>query len=217
MFMECSMIARVFRYGRKPGADSGAHDETAKEAHRVLSAKAGFVARLLATGVDNPGDYVDVVIWASPEQARASSSAAARDEAVRTWLEHIDEPSVKAWSVKTIAAVSRAPAALADPAVGAWLLVRWRIRAGVDVVEHMRNEVAIQHESFGLLPGYLGAYSMHEMDGRECMSLSAWANVESAKAGVERVLRQEDELLTKHMADCEPEASIEYFAPLLLA
>jgi hypothetical protein len=211
------LIARVFRYGIEPGTDAGAHDETAGEAHRVLSAQAGLVARLLAGNVDKPGDYIDVVIWTSPEQARASSGAAARDEAVRTWLKHVDEPSVTAWSVKTVAAVSRAPAALADPAVAAWLLVRWRMRAGVDVVEHMRNEVAIQHEIFGLLPGYLGAYSMHEMDGRDCMSLSAWANVESAKAGVGRVLRQENEILTKHVADCEPEAAIEYFTPLLLA
>lgn len=209
------MITRIFRYATKPGAGAKGHDDTASAAHQVLSSQAGFVARLLARNTDGPGDYLDVVTWTSLAQAKASSSAAAKDRAVRTWLEHVDEPSVQGCSTRTSAAVSRAPAALGDAAVAAWLFVQWRLLPDIDVVEHMRNEAAIQHEIFGVLPGYLGAYSMHEIDGRKCMSLSAWASMKDAKAGVAEALRTENALLQRHMADCEPDAAIEYFAPLL--
>jgi hypothetical protein len=208
------MITRLFRYSTKSDG-SVHHDDTANAAHRVLSSQPGFVARLLARNVDRPGDYIDAVTWSSPEQSKSSSSAAAKDEAVRAWLEHVDEPSVEAWSVKTVAAISRARSALGEPTVGAWMLVRWRMHAGVDVVEHLRTEAAIQHEMFDVLPGYLGGYSLQEIDGRTCMSLSAWTNIRDAKAGVERVLAASGELLEKHMADCEPDATIEYFVPVL--
>jgi hypothetical protein len=210
------MITRIFRYVTKSGAGSKEHDEGAGSAHRVLSTQAGFAARLLARNVDRPGDYLDAVTWTALEQANASSGAVAKNEAVRAWLEYVDEPSVQSCTLNTFAAVSRSPRALGEPGVAAWLLVRWTMLPGVDVVEHMRNEVAIQHEIFGVLPGYLGAYTMHEIDGRKCMSLSAWANAQDAKGGVKQVLRQENELLSKHMADCEPEAALEYFVPLSL-
>jgi heme-degrading monooxygenase HmoA len=209
------MITKVFRYTAKSDADSKEHDGRAGSAHHVLSTQAGFVTRLLARNVDSPGDYLDAVTWTSLDQAKSSSSAAAKHEAVRTWLEHVNEPSVRACTMNTYGSVSRSPGALGDAAVAGWLLVRWSLLPGVELVEHLRNEIAIQHEIFGSLPGYRGAYTMHEVDGRTCLSLSAWASVNDAKAGVEQVLRQENELLKKHIADCGPEAAIEYFTPLL--
>jgi heme-degrading monooxygenase HmoA len=209
------MITRVFRYTAKSDADSKGHDGRAGSAHHVLSTQVGFVTRLLARNIDSPNDYLDAVTWTSLEQAKSSSSAVAKDEAVRAWLEHIDEPSVRAHTMNTYGSVSRPPRALGDAAVATWLLVRWTLLPGVALLEHLRNEVAIQHEIFGSLPGYRGAYTMHEVDGRTCLSLSAWASVNDAKAGVDHVLRQENELLKQHIADCGPGSAIEYFSPLL--
>lgn len=209
------MITKVSIY--RTWTAAAQHDEAARRCSEVLATQPGFVGRLLGRNVQDDAGCVEATQWESAGDAKAAFEAASADPAVRSWLEHVDLPSVQTFAMGTSGVVSRSERALADRTVSTWLLVRWRTLAGIDGVSHTRNELLLHHEAFAPAPGYLGAHILHEIDGPERMELIAWPDLDTARTRVEQILGAGNTLVANHMADCAPGASLHYVAPILRA
>jgi heme-degrading monooxygenase HmoA len=209
------MITKVSIYRTRTAA--ALHDEAARRCSEVLAAQPGFVGRILGRNAQDDAECVEAIQWESAADARAAFTAASANPAVQSWLEHVELPSVKMYSMGTSGVVSRSERSLADRAVSTWLLVRWQTLAGVDDVSHTRNELLMHHEAFAPAAGYLGAHILQQLDGPERMELIAWPDLDTARTRVEEILGAGHALVANHMADCAPGASLHFVSPILRA
>lgn len=210
------MFTQVSIYRTRP---EGAlvHDEAARRAQDAFTRTPGFLGRLLGRNVDDPGEYVEAVQWASVEAARAGFTTLAQDETVRAWIATLDDANVRMRGMRTNGAVSRAEQAFADAAVGTWLLVRWQTLPGVDPRAHMRNGLLMHHEVFAPAEGYLGAVVYEAVEGQERMELIGWRDLAIARLRVGEILGAGHELVAHHLADCAEGSSLHYLEPILRA
>ncbi len=208
------MFTKFSLYKVKPG-QIARHDEAAARAVAAFAVQSGFRGRVLARNAEDASEYLEVVQWASSSHGEAAFEHLSADDDVRRWLSYIDLATLEMTEVRAEAAISRAEASLSDERVGAWMHVRWNTKAGVDDAAHTRGGILLHHEVFAHTEGYQGAIVYRAPEVNERMELVAWADVDVGKRGLGAIIESGNELVSHHLSDCAPGATIRFLLPVV--